>query len=71
MGRKLLRVRCNRKDCFGNVNGICDILERQDNTKDCTFYKSVLRYVAEQIALDEGDMMSYRAAALKDYIKEE
>lgn len=32
---------CDRKTCFGNVCGFCDVLETPSNKTRCPFYKTV------------------------------
>lgn len=66
----LVDPECTREECFGNSYGKCKILIEKIQGRPCPFFKTTERYVKERIALDEGDMMAYKMAALKDQIRE-
>ena len=69
-------VRCYRDGndgkpvCFANTCGRCMLLTEAIMGKPCPFYKSKKRFIKEQMALQEGDMRSYKKAAFYDYIRE-
>lgn len=69
-------VRCykdgsdDKPACFANHEGWCGLLTEAITGKPCPFYKSSKRFVKEQMALQEGDMRSYKKAAFYDYIRE-
>lgn len=66
MNMTRLTVRCGRDDCFGNVNGMCIVLQEQ-LTKDkrginCPFWKTQKRMDAELDALDDEDWDAFHRA---------
>ena len=59
-----------RPACFANACGRCVLLTETIKGKPCPFYKSKKRFVKEQMALQEGNMVAYRSAKFYDFIKE-
>ena len=58
-----------RPECFANVHGWCVLLTGE--IRPCPFYKSKKRFIKEQMALQEGNMIAYRSARFYDMVKEE
>ena len=54
--------------CFANRGGMCGLL--MEKITPCPFYKSEKRFVKEQIALQDGDMIAYKGAVIYDFVKE-